>query len=101
MFVIEISLQAAFARDSSISVSRVSWSPDGNLIGTSSDKYCINWVHICASLKCFYVVAGVAFTKHLVHLFAYQGPNDLRQHLEACFNSFFYIYLTTLFAMAD
>ncbi|KAK7824782.1 topless-related protein 2 [Quercus suber] len=62
-FVIEISLQAAFARDSSISVSRVSWSPDGNLI-------------------------GVAFTKHLVHLFAYQGPNDLRQHLEACFNSF-------------
>lgn len=49
--------QAAFARDSSISVSRVSWSPDGNLI-------------------------GVAFTKHLVHLFAYQGPNDLRQHLE-------------------
>ncbi|KAK9992190.1 hypothetical protein SO802_027175 [Lithocarpus litseifolius] len=51
------SCQAAFARDSSISVSRVSWSPDGNLI-------------------------GVAFTKHLVHLFAYQGPNDLRQHLE-------------------
>ncbi|KAM3707804.1 hypothetical protein ACB094_02G052900 [Castanea mollissima] len=49
--------QAAFVRDSSISVSRVSWSPDGNLI-------------------------GVAFTKHLVHLFAYQGPNDLRQHLE-------------------
>jgi len=54
MFVIEISLQAAFARDSSISVSRVSWSPDGNLIGMPSDKYCINWVHICASLKCFY-----------------------------------------------
>ncbi|KAF7837781.1 topless-related protein 2 [Senna tora] len=49
--------QAAIVKDSSISVSRVSWSPDGNFI-------------------------GVAFTKHLIHLYAYQGSNDLRQHLE-------------------
>jgi hypothetical protein len=41
-----------------------------------------------------FVVAGVAFTKHLIHLYAYHGPNDLRQHLEACFNSFFDIYPT-------
>jgi hypothetical protein len=41
------------------------------------------------------VVAGVAFTKHLIHLYAYHGSNDLRQHLEACFNSFFFnIYPT-------
>ncbi|XP_022760612.1 topless-related protein 2-like [Durio zibethinus] len=49
--------QASIVKDSSISVSRVAWSPDGNLI-------------------------GVAFTKHLVHLHAYQGSNDLHLHLE-------------------
>ncbi|KAJ0978459.1 hypothetical protein J5N97_013933 [Dioscorea zingiberensis] len=49
--------QAAMVKDSSISVTRVSWSPDGNLI-------------------------GVAFSKHLIHLHAYQAPNDLHQHIE-------------------
>ncbi|CAN6548274.1 unnamed protein product [Malus baccata var. baccata] len=49
--------QVARVKDASISVSRVSWNQDGSLI-------------------------GVAFTKHLVHLYAYQGPNDLRQHWE-------------------
>ncbi|KAH9683623.1 Topless-related protein 2 [Citrus sinensis] len=53
-------LQAAIVKDSSISVSRVAWSPDGNFI-------------------------GVAFTKHLIHLYTYQGSNDLCQSLEACF----------------
>ncbi|XVF28270.1 hypothetical protein REPUB_Repub15cG0015300 [Reevesia pubescens] len=52
-----VQFQASIVKDSSISVSRVAWSPDGNLI-------------------------GVAFTKHLVHLHAYQGSNDLRPHLE-------------------
>ncbi|XP_057429442.1 topless-related protein 2-like [Lotus japonicus] len=49
--------QAAIVKDSSISVNRVSWSPDGNFI-------------------------GVAFTKHLIHLYTYQAPNDLQQRLE-------------------
>lgn len=49
--------QAAIGKDGSISVSRVAWSPDGNFI-------------------------GVAFTKHLIHVYAYTGPSDLRQHLE-------------------
>ncbi|XP_011622359.1 protein TPR1 [Amborella trichopoda] len=49
--------QAAVVKDTSISINRVTWSPDG----------------------CF---MGVAFTKHLVHLYAYHGPSDLRQHLE-------------------
>ncbi|XP_061349149.1 topless-related protein 2 [Gastrolobium bilobum] len=49
--------QAVIAKDSSIAVNRVSWSPNGNFI-------------------------GVAFTKHLVHLYAYQRPNDLHQNLE-------------------
>ena len=50
-------IQLAMVKDSSMSVSRVSWNQDGSFI-------------------------GVAFTKHLVHLYAYQGPTDLRQHLE-------------------
>ncbi|KAK9919923.1 hypothetical protein M0R45_028497 [Rubus argutus] len=43
--------------DTTISVSRVAWSPDGKFV-------------------------GVAFTKNLIHLYAYLGSNDLSQHLE-------------------
>ncbi|XP_019440603.1 PREDICTED: topless-related protein 3-like [Lupinus angustifolius] len=49
--------QAAAAKDAPISVSRVSWSPDGNFV-------------------------GVAFTKHLIHLYAYTAPNELAQRIE-------------------
>lgn len=49
--------QASVAKEAPFSVSRVTWSPDGTFV-------------------------GAAFTKHLVHLYAYAGPNDLRQHLE-------------------
>ncbi|KAJ4957139.1 hypothetical protein NE237_013922 [Protea cynaroides] len=52
-----LQFQAAIVKDSSISVTRVTWSTDGN------------WM-------------GVAFTKHVIHLYAYQGSNDLRQQLE-------------------
>lgn len=50
-------LQATILKDSSVSINRVTWSPDGNLI-------------------------GVAFSKHLIHLHAYQPPNDLRHLIE-------------------
>uniref|UniRef100_A0A1J3IS18 Topless-related protein 3 n=2 Tax=Noccaea caerulescens TaxID=107243 RepID=A0A1J3IS18_NOCCA len=49
--------QALMAKETPISVTRVAWSPDGNFI-------------------------GVAYTKHLIHLYAFSGPNDLRQHSE-------------------
>ncbi|CAM0880713.1 unnamed protein product [Alopecurus aequalis] len=49
--------QSAVAKDPSMSINRVTWSPDGDLI-------------------------GVAFTKHLIHLHAYQHPNETRQLLE-------------------
>ncbi|KAM0861873.1 hypothetical protein ACQ4PT_045607 [Festuca glaucescens] len=49
--------QSAVAKDSSMSINRVTWSPDGDLM-------------------------GVAFTKHLIHLHAYQQPNETRQVLE-------------------
>ncbi|WOL16003.1 protein TPR1-like isoform X1 [Canna indica] len=49
--------QGAIVKDSSISITRVVWSPDGSLI-------------------------GIAFTKHLIHLHGYQAPNDLRQLIE-------------------
>jgi hypothetical protein len=51
--------QSAMAKDSSMSINQVTWSPDGDLI-------------------------GVAFTKHLIHLHAYQEPNEIRQVLEVC-----------------
>ncbi|KAK6243005.1 hypothetical protein QUC31_009414 [Theobroma cacao] len=46
--------QALMVNDTPISVSRVTWSPD----------------------------ESVAFSKHLIHLYAYHGSNDLIQHLE-------------------
>ncbi|ONK67561.1 uncharacterized protein A4U43_C05F1320 [Asparagus officinalis] len=49
--------QAAIVKDSSVSINRVTWSPDGTFI-------------------------GVAFSKHLIHIHAYQAPNDLRQRIE-------------------
>ncbi|VAH75685.1 unnamed protein product [Triticum turgidum subsp. durum] len=49
--------QSVLAKDSSMPINRVTWSPDGDLI-------------------------GVAFAKHLIHLYAYQQPNEARQVLE-------------------
>ncbi|XP_004495685.1 topless-related protein 3-like isoform X2 [Cicer arietinum] len=49
--------QAAAVKDAPISVSRVTWSPDGNFV-------------------------GVAFTKHLIHLYAYTGSNELVPRIE-------------------
>ncbi|XXG79187.1 hypothetical protein AAC387_Pa09g0313 [Persea americana] len=57
MQVCTLPFQAAFVKDSSMSISRVTWSPDGGLM-------------------------GIAFTKHLIHLYSFQGSNDIRQHLE-------------------
>ncbi|PON99819.1 Topless-related protein [Trema orientale] len=50
-------LQASLANDYSASVNRVMWSPDGTLF-------------------------GVAYSKHIVHIYSYQGGEDLRNHLE-------------------
>ncbi|EPS64433.1 hypothetical protein M569_10348, partial [Genlisea aurea] len=52
-----LSFQASAAKNAIFSVNRVTWSTDG--------AFC-----------------GAAFSKHLIHLYAYSRPNDLRQHLE-------------------
>ncbi|KAH0994419.1 hypothetical protein GBA52_018283 [Prunus armeniaca] len=57
MTTCSLQFQATIVKDTPISVSRVTWSPDGSFV-------------------------GVAFTKHLIHLYAYHGSNDLRQHVE-------------------
>ncbi|CAM8938645.1 unnamed protein product [Rhodiola kirilowii] len=51
-----MALQASLAADHAISINRVIWSPDG-------------------------LFFGVAYSKHLVHIYSYQGE-DLRNHLE-------------------
>uniref|UniRef100_A0A0C9S7L9 TSA: Wollemia nobilis Ref_Wollemi_Transcript_8205_4327 transcribed RNA sequence n=1 Tax=Wollemia nobilis TaxID=56998 RepID=A0A0C9S7L9_9CONI len=50
-------MQAALVKDPAVSVNRCIWSPDG-------------------------AVLGVAFSKHVVHIYSYHGGGDLRQHLE-------------------
>ncbi|GLT45730.1 hypothetical protein SLA2020_195400 [Shorea laevis] len=52
-----VPFQAPIVKDSLMSINRVAWSPEGSLI-------------------------GVAYLKHMVHLYAYQGSDDLRQHLQ-------------------
>ncbi|CAA0827363.1 Topless-related protein 4 [Striga hermonthica] len=52
-----MNLQASLANEYTASVNRVMWSSDGNLF-------------------------GVAYSKHIVHLYAYFGGDDLRNHRE-------------------
>lgn len=33
---------------------------------------------------CYNFDSGVAYSKHIVHLFSYNGADDLRNHLEVC-----------------
>ncbi|XP_020265607.1 topless-related protein 1-like isoform X2 [Asparagus officinalis] len=51
------SLQSALVKDPAVSVNRVLWNPDGSQF-------------------------GVAYSKHLVHLYNYNGRDDLVHHLE-------------------
>ncbi|XP_022946241.1 topless-related protein 4-like isoform X1 [Cucurbita moschata] len=50
-------LQASLASDYTASINRVMWSPDGTLF-------------------------GVAYSKHIVHIYSYQAGDELRNHLE-------------------
>ncbi|EOY11570.1 TOPLESS-related 3 [Theobroma cacao] len=57
MAACSMTFQGLMVNDTPISVKRVTWSPDGSFV-------------------------GVSFSKHLIHLYAYPGSNDLIQHLE-------------------
>jgi WD40 repeat protein len=50
-------VQASLSSDYNASINRVIWSPDGTLF-------------------------GVAYSKHIVHIYSYHGGDDLRNHLE-------------------
>lgn len=50
-------LQSALVKDPSVAVNRIIWSPDGSLF-------------------------GVAYSRHIVQIYAYHGGDDVRQHLE-------------------
>ncbi|XP_059287766.1 topless-related protein 4-like isoform X2 [Lycium ferocissimum] len=52
-----VALQASMTSEYSASVNRVMWSPDGTFF-------------------------GVAYSKHIVHIYSYHGGDDLRNHLE-------------------
>lgn len=50
-------LQASLSNEYTAAVNRVVWSPDGGLL-------------------------GVAYSKHIVHIYSYHGSDDLKNHLE-------------------
>ncbi|CAH8330816.1 unnamed protein product [Eruca vesicaria subsp. sativa] len=62
-----------------MSVTRVAWSPDGNFIGKFRFMHCEILIGLWSQSL---FNAGVAYKKHLIHLYAFSGPNDLRQHAE-------------------
>ncbi|OAY31471.1 topless-related protein 4 isoform X2 [Manihot esculenta] len=54
---LSVGLQASLTNDYTVSVNRVAWSPDGSLF-------------------------GVAYSKHLVHLYSYHGSDDVKNYRE-------------------
>ncbi|XP_031482631.1 protein TPR3-like [Nymphaea colorata] len=54
---VSMPLQAALSKEPGVSVNRVIWSPDGSLF-------------------------GVAYSRHIVHVYSYHGADEIRQHLE-------------------
>ncbi|XAR50515.1 hypothetical protein NMG60_11004859 [Bertholletia excelsa] len=52
-----MNFQTALVKEPSVSVNRVIWSPDGTFF-------------------------GVAYSRHIVQIYAYHGGDDIRQHLE-------------------
>ncbi|KAK9697853.1 hypothetical protein RND81_08G065600 [Saponaria officinalis] len=52
-----MTVKGSLSSDYSASITRVMWSPDGTLF-------------------------GVAYSKHIVHVYSYHGSNDLKNHLE-------------------
>ncbi|XP_020404906.1 protein TPR3 [Zea mays] len=50
-------LQASLVKDPAVSVNRIIWSLDGTLF-------------------------GVAYSRHIVQIYSYNGGDDIRQHLE-------------------
>nr|XP_016470779.1 PREDICTED: protein TPR2-like isoform X1 [Nicotiana tabacum] len=83
--------QTALVKDTTISVNRCVWGPDGSILG----KVDFNWfifsfvinfcsfrnstVHIILS---FLLSVGVAFSKHIIQIYTYSPAGELRQHLE-------------------
>ena len=60
MLLIKSTLQGAIVKDPSISVNRVSWSPDGNLIGMSSEiNIALIGVHLCFSIALLLLLQGL------------------------------------------
>lgn len=84
------------ANDYTASINRVVWSPDGTLFGKC---WCVVYVLLYShfvkvtllskffkNLKMLTQVytTGVAYSKHIVHIYSYHGGDDLRNHLEVC-----------------
>jgi hypothetical protein len=60
MLLIKSPLQGAIVKDPSISVSCVSWSPDGNLIGMSCEiNIALIGVHLCFSIVLLLLLQGL------------------------------------------
>lgn len=47
-------------------------------------------IYVCSNFG-----LGVAYSKHIVHIYFYQGGNDFKNHLEVCLN--FYKPVTVKF----
>lgn len=76
--------------DAAISVNRCVWGPDGLMLGKymNYEPLSLNEIrstfYITLMFLSDFVCLGVAFSKHIVHLYTYNPTGELRQHLEVC-----------------
>jgi hypothetical protein len=75
--------QASLVKDPAVSVNRIIWSPDGTLFGK------MRWFNQCFccpfdgfNSDVFIILIGVAYSRHIVQIYSYNGGDDIRQHLE-------------------
>lgn len=95
-------VQAIAGKDLSVEVNRVSWSPERDFIGKCCKTffffYFVVLLLVC-NINLFF--SGVAFSKHLIHLYVYQEPNVLQPRLEACWDQILIWFYYKVFVISD
>lgn len=60
---------------------------------------CLVYIFVRSYKVCFIFVdtSGVAYSKHIVHIYSYHGGDDLRNHLEVCLSKVHRFSISSLF----
>lgn len=62
-----------------------------------SEKFTYKFVRSSKVCVILADTSGVAYSKHIVHIYSYHGGDDLRNHLEVCLSKVHKFSMTSLF----